>query len=268
MARFSAAEWLASGAAILSAIAAAGGLFARNLYHDNPYWTEQTRGIDLATLFLAAPLLAVSMFLSTRGWRPAPALGLGVLLYLIYNYAIYTTSVAMNRFALLYIAILGLSLWPALLLATSPTLSAASKTLDGSLLGRMVAIFLLLVAVLFALLWLSQILSSTLSGTAPAELKRTGLPANPVYALDLAIFLPLAAIAAIGILQSRPVAAGFAPPMLVWVILTSAGIVGGFFFEARAGEQVAVPVAVVIGLLAAIAVVLAGLTLESANQAT
>jgi hypothetical protein len=41
--------------------------------------------------------------------------------------------------------------------------------------------------------------------------------------------------------------------MLIWVLLTSAGVLGGFIFESRAGETVPVPVAEVIGALAALA---------------
>ena len=62
-------------------------------------------------LALMATILAVSLVLAASGWTPARALELGVLLYLAYNYATYTTAIAMNRLALLYIAILGLSVW-------------------------------------------------------------------------------------------------------------------------------------------------------------
>jgi len=266
MFRLSTGESLAWGVAILSGIAAAGGLFAQSLYHDNPYWVEQTRGIDLATLLLAVPILIASLVLSARGWKPATAIVLGVLLYQAYNYAIYSTSVAMNRFAPLYIAVLGLSVWSAILLASSPSLTSVSRALVGTSLGRVAAIFLLVVAVLFGLLWLSQILGTTVSGVPPADLKRTGLPSNPVYALDLAIFLPLAVIGAIGVLRNLAPMSGFALPMLVWVFLTSAGIAGGFFFAARSGEQVPVPVAALVGLLGVLAIALAGLTLQAANR--
>jgi hypothetical protein len=52
----------------------------------------------------------ISVVLARSGWSPARALAIGVLLYLVYNYAIYTTSIAMNRLALIYIAVLGLTI--------------------------------------------------------------------------------------------------------------------------------------------------------------
>lgn len=258
MRRSRTAELFAWATAVLSAIAAAGGLFLSNLYRDAPFWTEQARGIDVATLFLAVPILAICLCLTRRASTLTRSVVLGVLFYLAYNYAIYTTSIVMNRFALVYIAVLGLSVWSLLLLVSDPNTASATPH---DFLRRVVAGFLLFVALLFGLLWLSQIASSTITGVPPADLNRARLPANPVYALDLAIFLPLAVVAAIG-LWRRKASAAFALPMLIWIFLTSAGIVGGFLFEAMAGEHVPAPVAIVVGFLGILAGVLSVLTLR------
>lgn len=252
-------EVLAWAAAILSAIAAAAGLFWSPLYQDTPFWTEQAQGTDLATLLFAVPILAVSLWLLHRGWAPARGAAIGVLLYLVYNYAIFSTSIVMNRLAFVYIAILGLSTWSLVVLA-SPYVTAAGATsrLD-STLGRVIGGFLLLVAVLFGLLWLSQIAGSTVTGVAPTDLTRAGLPANPVYALDLAIFLPLAVVAALGLWRGVAPAENFALPMLFWIFLTSAVVVGGFVFAVRAGEQAPAAVAVFVGAIGIVAIGLAGL---------
>lgn len=114
---------------------------------------------------------------------------------------------------------------------------------------------------------LSQIASATISGIPPVDVKRTGLPANPVYALDLAIFLPLAVVAAVGVFRGSGFAASFAVPMLFWLFLTSAGVLGGFLFASRAGEQVPAVIAVLIGLIGLVAIGLAGLAITGANKA-
>jgi hypothetical protein len=257
------AELLAWAAAVLSAIAAAAGLFSPVLYRDAPFWTEQARGIDLATLFLAVPILIVSLCLSERVSTPARLVAVGVVLYLSYNYAIYTTSIVMNRLALVYIAVLGLSVWSLVLLLPGVELAATASNHSPR---RVIAAFLLVVAMLFAVLWLSQIANSAISDAPPADLKRAGLPANPVYALDLAIFLPLTVVAAIGLLRSDMAAAAFTVPMLVWTFLTSAGIIGGFFFEAMAGEQIPAALPIVLGLLGILAAILSGLALRPVNR--
>ena len=234
------------GAALLLAGAASClGLLAPGVYHDSVNWTAQTRGIDLATLALACPLLVITILFGAR--RGAVTAALGVGLYLVYNYAIYTTSVAMNRLSLVYIAILGLSTWAA---ATLLLRLRDEAERPGGRLRRVAGAFLIAVAVLFSMLWLSQILATAFTGSAPADLVNAGLPANPVYALDLAIFLPLAALAGFGLWRERSFFGRLADAMLVWVFLTSAGIAGGFYFLAAGGATTPVPVAALVGIIA------------------
>jgi len=138
-------ELLAWAAAILTAIATAAGLFWSPLYRDAPYWTEQARGIDLATLFLAVPILVVSLWLVRQGSAPAGAAAIGVLLYLVYNYVIYSISVAMNRLAFVYIAILGLCIWSLILhFLAAPTAVPSLLNLN-SPVARVVGGFLVVV---------------------------------------------------------------------------------------------------------------------------
>jgi len=231
------ADLLAWAATILAAIAAAAGLFVTGLYRDVPFWAEQARGIDLATLFLGVPILVVALLVARGGSPIGRLVVIGALLYLVYNYLIYTTSVAMNRLAIVYIAILGLSTWSLVLMVLRTDLAAAGGDVLRRLPRRTTAALLTVVALLFALLWLSQIAAFTTSGTLPVDLKRADLPANPVYALDLGLFLPLALVGSLGLLRRRPTAAVFALPMLIWVLLTSAGVLGGFIFESRPGKR-------------------------------
>jgi hypothetical protein len=261
------AETLAWAVAVLSAITAIAGLFWSTLYRDAPFWIQQARGIDLATLLLAVPILVVSLLLLHRGWAPAMSVVIGVLLYDIYNYTIYSTSVAMNRLSFVYIAILGLCVWSLILLALPVATTSITVLRIDSSVARVVGGFLLAVVMLFGLLWLSQIAGTTFTGVSPPDLKRAGIPANPVYALDLAIFLPLALIAAIGVFRGVAPAANFAMPMLLWIFLTSAGVVGGFLFAARAGEQVPVAIAVLIATIGMAAIILATVASVGATRA-
>ena len=69
------------------------------------------------------------------------------------------------------------------------------------------------VGAMFGLLWLGQIATVSMTGVFPPDLVKAGISSNPVYALDLAFFLPLCALAGIGLLR-RNGAAAFAFPML------------------------------------------------------
>src|SRR5436190_11259486 len=102
---------LAAIATFLAAAAALAGLALTGLYVDAPNWAQQARGTDLATLFLAVPVLAVGLWASTRGSSAGRLAVVAGLLYLVYNYAIFAFAVAMNPLTAVHIAIFARSLW-------------------------------------------------------------------------------------------------------------------------------------------------------------
>ncbi len=256
---------LAALATILAAAAALAGVALTGLYVDAPNWAQQARGTDLATLFLAVPVLTVGLWTSTRGSSAGRLAVQAGLLYLVYNYAIFAFSVAMNPLTAFHIAIFGLCLWSLVLAGR-----AAVERPDGvtELLNRRAAGVLLIgVAAMFGLLWLGQIATTTMTGVLPPDFLKAGISSNPVYALDLAFFLPLCALAGIGLLR-RTGAAGYAFSMLIWVALMGAGVVGGFLLMALAGDQIAVPVVVAIGGLSVASSILAAVALVRQGSAT
>jgi hypothetical protein len=245
---------LAAVATFLAAGAALAGLAVRGLYVDAPNWVQQAQGTDLATLFLAVPMLAVGLWTASSGSSAGRLAVTAGLLYLVYNYAIFAFSVAMNPLTAVHIAILGLSLW-SLLLDGRAAVEGAQAITD-HLNRRTAGAFLVGVAAMFGLLWLGQIATVATTGVLPPDLVKAGISSNPVYALDLALFLPLCAIAGIGLLR-RTGAAALAFPMLVWVPLMGAGVVGGMVLMAAAGDRAAVPVAVVITVLGVVSSIIA-----------
>jgi hypothetical protein len=245
-------------ATVLAAASALAGLLVTSLYVDAPNWAQQARGTDLATLILAVPVLAIGLRNAARGSSVGRLAVVAGLLYLVYNYAIFSFAVAMNPLTAVHIAILALSLW-SLLLAGRAAVDGAEAVTE-RLHGRSTAGLLVGVAALFGLLWLGQIAAATTTGVLPPDLVRAGITSNPVYALDLAFFLPLCALAGIGLL-GRNGYASFAFPMLIWVALMGAGVVGGFVFMAAAGDQVPMPVVVGITCLSVASSILAALAL-------
>ncbi len=249
---------LAIIATVLATVAALAGLAVRGLYLDAPSWVQQAQGTDLATLFLAVPVLAIGLWQASRGSLAGRLAVVAGLLYLVYNYAIFAFSVAMNPLTLVHIAILGASLWSLLLVGRSAVDGAEAVT---ERLNRRAAGGLLLgVAAMFGLLWLGQIATVAMTGVLPVALLEADISSNPVYALDLAFFLPLCALAGIGLLR-RNGAAAFAFPMLVWVSLMGAGVVGGIVLMAIAGDQTALPVAIAITVLGVASSVLAAVAI-------
>jgi hypothetical protein len=256
---------LAAVATFLAALSALAGLVLPGLYVDAPNWAQQARGTDLATLFLAVPVLAIGLWTSARGSSAGRLAVVAGLLYLVYNYAIFAFAVALNPLTAVHIAIFGLSLW-SLVLAGRAAVEGSSGVTER--LNRRAAGGLLIgVAAMFGLLWLGQIATAITTGVLPPDLVKAGISSNPVYALDVAFFLPLCALAGIGLLR-RNTAAAYAFPMLIWVALMGVGVVGGFLLMAAAGDQIAVPVVVAIGGLSIVASILAAVALVRPGSVT
>jgi hypothetical protein len=256
---------LAALAVFLAAAAALAGLVVTGLYVDAPNWAQQARGTDLATLFLAVPVLAIGLWTSTRGSSAGRLALVAGLLYLVYNYAIFAFAVALNPLTAVHIAIFGLSLW-SLVLAGQAAVEGSNGVTER--LSRRAAGGLLIgVAAMFGLLWIGQIATATTTGTLPLDLVKAGISSNPVYALDLAFFLPLCMLAGIGVLR-RNSAAAFTFPMLIWVALMGAGVVGGFLLMAAAGDQIPVPVVVAISGLSVASSILAAIALVRPGSVT
>jgi hypothetical protein len=256
---------LVAMATVLAAGAALAGLVMTNLYVDAPNWAQQARGTDIATLFLAVPVLGIGLWNAKRGSSAGRLAVVAGLLYLVYNYAIFAFAVAMNPLTAVHIAIFGLSLWSLLLFA--PVVVDEAENVIERLNRRAASGLLIGVGAMFGLVWLGQIATTTTTGVLPPDLVKAGITSNPVYALDLAFFLPLCALAGIGLLR-RTGAAAYAFPMLIWVALMGAGVVGGFLLVTLAGDQIAVPVVVAIGGLSVASSILAATALVRPATAT
>jgi hypothetical protein len=256
---------LAAAATLLAAIAAMAGLAVDGLYVDAPNWVQQARGTDLATLFLAVPILAVGLWMSGRRWSAGRPMVVAGLLYLVYNYAIFAFSVAMNPLTAVHIAIFGMALWSLVLAGRAG--AEGTDDVVNRLNRRAAGGLLVAVGALFGLLWLGQIATVATTGVLPPDLVKAGISSNPVYALDLAFFLPLCALAGVSLIR-RSGAAAFAFPMLIWVALMGAGVVGGFLLMTAAGDPVAVPLIIGISALSVAAAILAGLAVVRVGWVT
>ena len=250
---------------VSAAVAALAGLAVTGLYVDAPNWVQQAQGTDLATLLLTVPVLALGLWTASRGSTAGRLAVVAGLLYLVYNYAIFAFSVALNPLTAVHIAIFGLALWS--LLLAGPSAVAGAEAVTERLDRRAAGGLLVGVGAMFGLLWLGQIGAVATTGVLPPDLVKAHISSNPVYALDLAFFLPLCMLAGVGLLR-RNGAAAYAFPMLVWVPLMGAGVVGGIVLMAAAGDTTAVPVAVVITILGVASSILAAVAIVRPRRGT
>jgi hypothetical protein len=175
---------------------------------------------DIANLLLAAPALVILALLPSRGSLRAYLLWLGVLTFTIYNYFIYAFSVPFGSLFLLWVAVLGMCIYALISGLVAIDYGAAAMRFMSERTTRVGAWFLIIVALFFGFLWLSDDLPALAAGATPQSLIEMGLPTNPVHVLDLAFFLPAAFATGAMLLRRRPLAYTVAPALIVFVILT------------------------------------------------
>ena len=203
------------------------------------------------------PILVIGLWYARAGSLRGRLFASGALGYLVYSYAIYSFQVVISPVTPVHIAILGLATWSLILTAVG----LAQTTFDiGDRLPRRTTIVVLVVIVLmFAGLWVSQIAGAITSGVLPSPVSDLDLPTSAVYTLDLAFALPVLALAACLLARGEAHGPGFAVAGLVFVVLMALSILGLFAIQATDGIAVDPAMTVVFAVIAVVAAVLASM---------
>jgi hypothetical protein len=250
------ALWLAVLAATLVLVASVAGLVLKSTYaRETPTYALQGMGQDSANILAALTLLVMS-YLAVSGWLKAYLIWAGALLALIYSYAIYAFAVHFNGLILVYVAILGLSFYALVVSLIRLPRDRPLPAFASSAITRTISGFLLLVALFFAMQWLSEDIPALLSGSVPTSVKESGLLTNPVHVLDLSFVLPAMIVTSILLWRRHPLGTLFAVPLLVFSFFTVLGILAIFVVTSLHGTAVMVGVELVFGALALVCLVL------------
>ena len=189
--------------ALLAIAASTGGLFLHGLYRDNLFVTSAWKGNDLVTLFVVVPLQLVALFLAVRGSLRAQLVWLGTLDYMLYNYAFYLFAATFNWFFLLYVALLGLSIFALIFGLVNLDIDAIGKRVRKGIPVRWIAGYMLLVAAGLTLIYTAQSIAFIFTGEVPPIVALSEHPTNIVFALDLTLLVPFLALGAFWLLQRK-----------------------------------------------------------------
>jgi hypothetical protein len=210
-------------------------------------WATQARGQDLGNL-LAATVLAVAGIRYRRGSPRAGLVWLGTLLYLIYAFIVYAVAVHLNDLFLVYVAVLGLSAW--CVIFSINALRAAGP--QGRVHGRSrnaAAWVLIATGLMFAGLWLSELVPALVTDRVPSSLTEAGLVVNPIHVIDLSIVLPGFIVSGIAALTGRDHGLFWVAPWLVFSVLMGSSIVAAMVLMLIAGATEALPAAVLVSVV-------------------
>jgi hypothetical protein len=230
---------------VLLAIAAGSGLLVPGLYHGSPYFTTQAVAQDLVSLAVGLPFLIATAVRATCGSLRARLLWLGGLIYLVYTYAIAALEVRFNALFLVYVALLGCSLYALIGGLVTTDLPAVKASFSEKASVKPVSVYLGVLAILFYGLWLSEVIPALIAGATPQSVIDNGTPTNAVHVLDMAWVLPAMGIAAVALWLQRPLGYALAAALLSFVVLLALAILSMVLFLMRDGHPVVVPQVVV-----------------------
>jgi hypothetical protein len=243
---------VAPALSVLLALAALGGILLPSTYaRETTTWAAQGIGQDWVNLLVVVPWMALSGLWAARGSRRAVLLLGGGLVYLVYGFLAYAFAVHFNALFLLYCAVLGLSFYALASLGGVLHDSTVSSWFTAERIPwRLAGVTQLVVVVMFALVWLSEVLPALLRGTPPPSVVEAGLLTNPVHVLDLSLLLPGLMLSGISLLRRRPLGLALSPLLLGFAALMVSAIGGMVLVMALRRVTVQWALAVVFAVVA------------------
>lgn len=240
---------------ILMAITSLGGLFYHNTYsRETALWIAQAAGQDIVNLALIVPVLLVTAIVARRGSRWGLFVWLGTMLYTSYTFVIYSFGLHFNSLFLVYCWTLGVSAYSFITLTVQITPGSVKEWFDDSRHEYFMSLFVLAAGVLFYLMWLKDDLPAMISNQAPASLRGTGLPTNPVHVLDYSLVLPGFIITSVLLLKKKALGYLFAPVFMTFAVLMNITIAVIAVVMKMGGSNDNVSVSILFTIFAAIGV--------------
>jgi hypothetical protein len=175
-------------AVIASVVGSGVSFFVPSALHGLPVMVGSARGTALVILFVAVPLLILSLLIHMRKKsNAAMVLWLGSLLFIIYNSVMLLFAIPYNSLFLVYVLLLSSSFWSIfLLLPKFKTTNFAS--LSSKKVMRAISVYLVILALLFYFMELSQYIPAIINNVIPPSYAGTGLLTNPSHVLTLHFF--------------------------------------------------------------------------------
>jgi hypothetical protein len=211
--------------AVTVAAASFFGIFVSGTYErETASLAAQGIGQDIVNLFLAVPLLVISLIFMLRECRFAFFIYGGTVFYFLYSYVIYSLGIHFNSLFLLYCIILGLSVYSFILIVHELSKRDITDWFKPKVPVRTTGIYLLFVSVMFYFLWLKELIPAVMNNTIPKSVSDYNLLVNPVHVIDIAFALPGLIISAVLLMKKNRFGYILTPISLVFVIILAVAL--------------------------------------------
>jgi hypothetical protein len=237
--------------AILTSVVSYAGIFIESTYgKETVNYAAQGIGQDIVNLFVVVPVLIIAAIFAWRRSKLGLLIWSGALFYLAYSYTIYCFGLHFNHLFIAYCLILGLSFYSLIYFIFSSIHENVSEWFEKKVPRISTGIFLIIIAVLFYFIWLSEIIPAILNNTIPKSITESGLPVNPVHVLDIAICLPALIISGIALIKRKNIGLLLAPTMMTFCIFMAVAIAAMVFVMKSKGQEAEYGLTAVFGIIA------------------
>ena len=203
------------------------GVFAPSTYsRETTSLAAQGIGQDIVNLFIVTPLLLVSLYLYNNGKKIAYLIFSGTISYILYSFVIYSLGIHFNNLFLLYCAVLGLSIYIFILSLTDLSKTGFIRIDKNAIPHRIIGLFLIIVATLFYLIWLEEIIPAIIGNTVPKSVSDYNVLVNVVHVIDISFALPGIIISAILLLKKKYLGYVLTTVSLVFILLMAVALIG------------------------------------------
>lgn len=224
---------------VLAAVASATGLFLPTVYRETAWVIPQNRGQDLVTL-IALIVLTPNAIKARRGSVRSSLIWFGILGYLAYTYTGASFAYAFNYLFLVYVALFSFTGAALIAGVLAINVDRFRSAFDSGTPRRAVIVFLVTMALILSVLWLSQIVPFYTEGRLPEMIIRAQTPTVFVYVLDLGIVVPLSLLSVWWLWHDKPW--GYVLASFVLVKATTMGLallaMTGFAIRAKLNVEV------------------------------
>jgi hypothetical protein len=202
-------------------------------FYDTLFTASLSWGTDLVTLFVCLPPLALAAWLTQRGSLRGGILLTGVLAYFLYYGASLGLGIAYNRLFLVYIALFSASFYAFILAFTAFDLSSLGERIAPRFPRRGAAIFMIVVGLGLALIWLSDAVGAAIANRPPAGLG----PYTTIvtYTLDIGVIAVACIVAAVQLFRRAALGYLLSGVLSIMLVLVATMVVGQTVMQLNAG---------------------------------
>ena len=187
-------------------------LYGKGLYYnDSVSMVPQARAQDIVTLFIGIPLLVISLILVNKNSIKGKLLLTGTIGYFLYTYTSYSFLMSYNKFFLIYVALMSLSLFTFVLNITSAELKNLEFQFRPKFPKKYIGIFSITIGVFISFLWLSMIISSI--GKIPVILEH--YTTLVIQAMDLGLIAPASILSGIMLIKNKSLGYLLSPIIII-----------------------------------------------------